>query len=346
MFLLCAVAVVLGSLTLTGCPFIRPSTDLFGEWVNADPGTDGITRLIITDEVLLVGLHGYGKCHPTDCDWGTITTFYTGNPFTATYEFSFKTETLTIELADANTLKVHAKNVFHDGTGRDYEADYTMHKAGAAASDLVGNWANDDPSTGGMTRAVICQDASNLIIHGYGKCSPTDCDWGPITVPFTGIPLTAVYEFGFKTETLTLSLSTPGALHIHSKNVFHDGSGRDYEADYDFHLVPGGLDDFVGTWVNDVAETDGMTRLILGKDGTDLTVHGYGKCTPTDCDWGTISVPFSCNPVEAVYEFGFKTDTLTILLVDADSMWVHSKNVFHDGTARDYEADYFLHPGT
>ena len=101
--------------------------------------------------------------------------------------------------------------------------------------------------------------------------------------------------------------------------------------------------DFVGTWVNDDPKTEGMTRLIIGQTGNKVTVHGYGKCHPTDCDWGIISVPYTGNPFTAVYEHGFKTNTLTIRLLDTNSLHVHSSNVFHDGTNRDYEADYYMH---
>jgi len=82
-----------------------------------------------------------------------------------------------------------------------------------------------------------------------------------------------------------------------------------------------------------------MTRLIIGMEGK--TVHGYGKCHPSDCDWGKITA--SGNPFRAVYKHGFVTNTLTIKLVSKNALHVHSSNIFHDGTNRDYEADYYMH---
>jgi hypothetical protein len=99
-----------------------------GEWINDDLATGGMTRLIIGCQDHIMTVHGYGKCHPIDCDWGTITSDYTGNPFVAVYEKGFKTNTLTIELTSPNTLYVHSNNVFHDGSNRDYEADYYLHR--------------------------------------------------------------------------------------------------------------------------------------------------------------------------------------------------------------------------
>jgi hypothetical protein len=55
---------------------------------------------------------------------------YTGNPFVAVYEFGFVTTTLTIRLVTPHLLHVHSSEVFHDGTNRDCQADYFMHRAG------------------------------------------------------------------------------------------------------------------------------------------------------------------------------------------------------------------------
>lgn len=56
-----------------------------GSWTNADPQTNSITRIqvrFVCQDQVLNGqpyppgppfyLHLFGKCHPTDCDWGEI----------------------------------------------------------------------------------------------------------------------------------------------------------------------------------------------------------------------------------------------------------------------------------
>ena len=40
-----------------------------------------------------------------------------------------------------------------------------------------------------------------------------------------------------------------------------------------------------GTWVNQNADTRGITRFQIEHRGDDIFVHAWGKCHPTDCDW-------------------------------------------------------------
>ena len=43
-----------------------------GKWKNVDPDTRGLTTLDITVDGDRVKVHAWGKCHPTDCDWGVV----------------------------------------------------------------------------------------------------------------------------------------------------------------------------------------------------------------------------------------------------------------------------------
>ncbi len=54
---------------------------------------------------------------------------------------------------------------------------------------FAGNWVNIDANTGGITKIL----ATNANIHAYGKCSPTDCDWGNSVV----IPLPASFPYEY-----------------------------------------------------------------------------------------------------------------------------------------------------
>ena len=47
----------------------------------------------------------------------------------------------------------------------------------AQIDDFVGDWENIDENTKGMTRLTIKAQEENLVLHGWGKCNPTDCDW-------------------------------------------------------------------------------------------------------------------------------------------------------------------------
>lgn len=46
------------------------------------------------------------------------------------------------------------------------------------ANDFIGNWFNVDAETNGITRVEIRQRPTGLEIHPFGRCHPTDCDWG------------------------------------------------------------------------------------------------------------------------------------------------------------------------
>jgi hypothetical protein len=75
----------------------------------------------------------------------------------------------------------------------------------------------------------------------------------------------------------------------------------------------GGVDDFVGNWVNVDLDTRGMTRLVIeGIDGKTVTFHGYGQCLPTDCDWGVVRVPFTPPTLVGTYEFSYKQTRITV----------------------------------
>src|SRR5947209_5534290 len=41
-----------------------------------------------------------------------------------------------------------------------------------------------------------------------------------------------------------------------------------------------------GTWVNCDHKTRSIVRLVIAASGKGISVHGFGACTPTPCDWG------------------------------------------------------------
>ncbi len=48
------------------------------------------------------------------------------------------------------------------------------------------------------------------------------------------------------------------------------------------------LSGFVGDWRNVDTNTKGVTRLLIKKQGAQLSMQAWGQCHPTDCDWGTV----------------------------------------------------------
>ncbi|BAY11640.1 hypothetical protein [Calothrix sp. NIES-2098] len=112
----------------------------------------------------------------------------------------------------------------------------------AAPADFVGTWVNKDSNTRGVTRVVITSAGSNkLNIQVFGKCHPTDCDWGTAPVTTYGLNVqdtnhtyaTANYNKGFSNTLLTLD-HAGSQIMLQSFTQFLDNSGRQnyYSRDY------------------------------------------------------------------------------------------------------------------
>jgi hypothetical protein len=58
-----------------------------GTWVNDDPTTDGITRLIIANVGPTLTVQAFSRCQPQECGWGARSRAFTGEPFEIVFEF-------------------------------------------------------------------------------------------------------------------------------------------------------------------------------------------------------------------------------------------------------------------
>jgi hypothetical protein len=106
------------------------SDNISGTWTNTDAATNGITRLVITDNNKI---QVFGKCSPSDCDWGNVNLADGGNnTFKAVYSFSFKTATIYLVYAN-NQLTLTEQNVYKDARGVKTNT-YTFGKNTALAS--------------------------------------------------------------------------------------------------------------------------------------------------------------------------------------------------------------------
>jgi hypothetical protein len=104
-------------------------------------------------------------------------------------------------------------------------------------SPYVGEWCNKDFATGGVTRVHIRQEGAKLIAHVWGRCHPTECDWGDTTATIeeNGKVLSLTWTKDFKTETQKLKLLADDSLELVGHSHFTDSSGRpDYDSKYTF----------------------------------------------------------------------------------------------------------------
>jgi hypothetical protein len=107
-----------------------------------------------------------------------------------------------------------------------------------------------------------------------------------------------------------------------------------------------------GTWHNTDKETRGIVRLVLsgGAEGG-LSVHAFGACEPSPCDWGVArGEPFSAGVAQrqamaftATYDFGFMETSLAVYY-KGGILVLDSFNVFKDGSGRsNYFTREFFH---
>jgi hypothetical protein len=113
---------------------------------------------------------------------------------------------------------------------------------------------------------------------------------------------------------------------------------------------PTSLSNLLGTWYNTQPTSGGVVKIIVTLDAGLLKVHAYGKCTPTPCDWGTVTAsPFSRSVssgvaygFDATYVPGFAETVITaVRKFDLDGgsyLEVQTRTKFVAGDTRyDYE---------
>ena len=120
-------------------------------------------------------------------------------------------------------------------------------------------------------------------------------------------------------------------------------TNRELERSFEKAVFPGVL---VGNWVNVNPGTRGIVKLSIGTAaGPTTTVHLYGACTPTPCDWGSVKgVSYSSEVASpramaftALYSFAFK-DAIVTGHLEGQLLVVEVYNRFKDASGR---SDYF-----
>ena len=106
----------------------------------------------------------------------------------------------------------------------------------------------------------------------------------------------------------------------------------------------------IGTWSNCDHATRGLLKLVIAASGTGITVHAFGNCTPTPCDWGTVAGIVHATDVSsaagiafrATYKFAFKETVVTGVL-DRGALVVETFDRFTDASGRsNYYSKYYF----
>lgn len=107
----------------------------------------------------------------------------------------------------------------------------------AQLNQFTGSWKNIDPNTGGVTKLAIAYAGSNLTVHAWGKCHPTDCDWDAVpgyayangvqdNLAAKARAISAVYHTGFSETVMVIHTAAPNQLRAETMTRFTDNSTR------------------------------------------------------------------------------------------------------------------------
>jgi cathepsin K len=88
------------------------------------------------------------------------------------------------------------------------------------APDIAGTWNNVDPNTGSLTRVIVTTNSTQ--VHCYGKCTPTDCDWGTAPLIPNGTKYKAMFDDPAARRYLEFQLLGTGQLQVALKSVYKD----------------------------------------------------------------------------------------------------------------------------
>ena len=256
---------------------VPPKADstLFGTWININPSSNSVKQIVISPtEIGNVTVDAFGACTPTYCEWGKVPAIVYGGSVSAKTGATFQSNqrflsggtewsrtTLLGQVlrTDAGLrLALRELTVFEDGSGRkNYSVDETFKLGKGKAPSItghnvasyrlghlpllnasaLGNWVNP-VATGNLAKLTIGGTAASPLVHAFGQCSPTPCDWGTVrsitygtSISSTaGNKMLAPYLFGFKKTQLAIvfhrSAKGVQTLTVRSYNEFTDGSGR------------------------------------------------------------------------------------------------------------------------
>lgn len=112
-----------------------------GAWVSVNSATRGLTRAEIQvgccDQVANGvpvcsppdSVHIFGRCHPSDCDWGTVSGHLqnaSGNRLQLVYDQGFARRTVRIDGLSNGNLRIRVLTDFKDAARRDYNLTEIM----------------------------------------------------------------------------------------------------------------------------------------------------------------------------------------------------------------------------
>ena len=250
MRLLCSCLAALLLLLITATCSSASIDQFAGSWNNVDPNTGGITKIEIAASGTSAQVHVWGRCHPSDCDWGTVkaqafassasSDLAGADTLIAVFDSGFSETTLVMELS-GNTLIVDSYDSFTDGSGRsNYLASYKFKKAQAQSEPTPGEVIPGEtvpgsvPSVLDLTGVWNCDDGGIYYVRQLGAIvwwfGENDPNWSNvmrgtiggsmINADWTDVPKGSVMQYG----NLVLQIESNNRLVAVSKTGGFSGS--------------------------------------------------------------------------------------------------------------------------
>ncbi len=87
---------------------------------------------------------------------------------------------------------------------------------GAMLSSASGSWENIDPASPGITKLKIRKEGLGLYVQAWGKCQPSDCDWGEVKAePYgAGQKLPGMRAIYRGDDMVTILLESPQMIRV------------------------------------------------------------------------------------------------------------------------------------
>lgn len=253
-----------------------------------------------------------------------------------------------------------------------------------ASPSLVGTWINTNAASKSVKQIVIQSLGGGRIgVDAFGSCSPTLCEWGRVAATNYATSVSVKSGASFQTNQRFVTGSTEWSrtqlfgtvtrtsaglrLSVREFTAFEDGTTRkNYTVTETFALgkqvqrvTKSGLAitgyplghrpvmnaGLLGTW-KPAGASSNLAKLVIGGTAAAPTVHAYGVCSPTACDWGTVrgitygaTISTLRGTTElAPYTFGFKKTQLLIKYSigadDVERLTVSAYNEFTDSSGR------------
>lgn len=182
-----------------------------GNWVNLDPNS--LPKLFVSANSTRI--RAWGKCHPSNCDWGTVAMTKVGSGYRAIFNDAVARRVLILTPLSNGQLNVRATYNYKDSRPTK-RLSYTFKKE--AARTIDGIYSNANPNA--LPKLQIYGNSTK--IKAWGKCTPNNCPWGSANLRKIGARYKAVFNDPVAVRTLIITPISGGRLKVQATYNYKD----------------------------------------------------------------------------------------------------------------------------